>query len=65
MQVCVEPRPSALSTTLPAFAAEPVRRLPDFDRYLLQRPRSAANPPHAAAAVDRRDRWADGHPTVI
>jgi len=32
------------------------------------RPRSAVNPPTAAAAVDRRDRqtddWTEGHPTV-
>ena len=30
------------------------------DRYLLPRPTSAANPPAAAAAVDRRDRQTDG-----
>jgi len=27
-----------------------------INRYLLQAPRSAANPPHAAAVIDRRDR---------
>jgi len=31
-----------------------------IDRYLLPRPTSAANPPTAAAAVDRRDRQTDG-----
>jgi len=30
------------------------------DRYLLLAERSAANPPHAAAAVDREDRQTDG-----
>ena len=30
------------------------------DRYLLPTWRSAANPPHAAAVVDRRDRRTDG-----
>ena len=38
---------------------------PAIDRYLLSAGRSAANPPHAAAAVDRwagrrTDRWTDG-----
>jgi len=35
-----------------------------IDRYLLSAGRSASNPPHAAAAVDRRGRRTDGHPTV-
>ena len=38
------------------------------DRYLLHAGRSAANQPHAAAAVGRRNRQMDGrteeHPTV-
>jgi len=34
-----------------------------IDRYL--RPTSAANPPAAAAAVDRRDRRTDGHLTIF
>jgi len=33
---------------------------PDIDRYLLPATRSAANPPHAAAAVDWRDIQTDG-----
>jgi len=56
--------------TLPAFAAE--RRaavLPAaVDRYFLHAERPAANPPHAASAVDRSDRQTDrqtdGHATV-
>jgi len=57
-QVCVQPRSSAVSTTLPAFTA--VRRAPALaiDQYLLPAGRSAANPPHAAA-VDRWDRQTD------
>jgi len=55
-----EPRTSALNMTLPAFAAER-RRL---WRYRLiactRRRRSAANQPHAAAAVDRWNRQTDG-----
>jgi len=31
-----------------------------IDRYLLPRPTSAANPPTATAAVDRRERQTDG-----
>jgi len=46
--------------TLPAYAAERVRRVPAINRYLLQAPALAANQPHAAAAVDRRDRQTDG-----
>jgi len=56
---------------LPAFAAERraaallyllLRRPPpsNIDRYLLPAGRSAANPPHAEAAVERRDRQTDG-----
>jgi len=33
-------------------------------RYLLPAGPTAANPPHAAAAVDRWDRQTDGHRTV-
>jgi len=51
--VCVEPRPSALNKTLPAFAAERRRRIPATDRYLQQT---------ATAAVDRRDRQTNGQP---
>jgi len=51
--VCVEPRPSALNMTLPAFAAERRRRIPATDRYLQQT---------ATAAVDRRDRQTNGQP---
>jgi len=43
--------------TLSAFAA---KRRAAVDRYLLPARRSAANPPHAAAAVDRRGRPTDG-----
>ena len=43
-RVCVQPRPSAVNVTLPAFTAE--------RRRLLISERSAANPPHTAAAVD-------------
>ena len=52
--VCVQPRSSAVNMSLPAFAAE--RRCcwrlapAAVDR------RSAANPPHAAATVERWDR---------
>ena len=66
-QVCVQPSRAALDTTLLAFAAErrgAGRPLPAaVDRCLLP----AANPPHAAAAIDRLDRHTDiqtgGHPT--
>jgi len=34
------------------------------DRYFLPAGHSAANPPHAAAAVDRRDRQTDGQTDV-
>jgi len=42
-QVCVEPRPSGLNMTLPAYAAER-RRLQLFDRYLLQAPALSSKP---------------------
>ena len=45
-QFCVDPLPSALKVTLPAFAA-------------LSACVPAANPPHAAATVDRWDRQAE------
>jgi len=55
---------------LPAFAAERLaavtsllldaQRRAAIDRYFLPTRRSAANPPHAAAAVDRWDRQTDG-----
>jgi len=61
LKVCVEPPPSAVNVTLPAFAAE--RRLLQrgarstapaaLDRHLLPTGRSVANPPAAVAAVDR------------
>jgi len=65
---CVQPRSSAVNTTLPAFAAERRAAAPlplgagaaVVDRYLLLARRSAANPPHPAAAVDRWDRQTDG-----
>jgi len=47
--VCVEPRTSALNTTLPAARAPPV-----FDRYLLP-----ASKLRQAEDVDRRDRQTD------
>ena len=71
-QVCVEPRSSALNMTLPAFAAEcgrcsrcrptaaGTRRSQLSTDICCPRPCSAANQPHAAAAVDRRDRRTDG-----
>jgi len=66
--VCVEPRPSTLNMTLPAFAAERSRYwLIDGTRRpqsLLIGPGSATNQPHAAAAVGRRDRRTDVHVTV-
>jgi len=45
----VDPRPSALNKTLPAFTAEPrVHRVPAIDRYLLQAPALSSKP----AALD-------------
>ena len=52
-QVYAEPHPSALNMTLPASAAQ---RVPLLIGICYRRPRSAANQPHAAAAVDRRSR---------
>jgi len=49
--------------TLPTFAAEH-RRLQLSIDICCRRPRSAANQPHAAAAVDRRDSRTDGHQTL-
>ena len=64
----MKPRTSAVNITLPAFAAERraaavaaecwrllQERRAAIDRYLLPAGRSAANPPHAAAAVDQWD----------
>jgi len=51
----VHRRSSAVNRTLPAFAAEYRRLL-----SILSAGRSAANQPHAAAAVDRWDRQTDG-----
>jgi len=69
-QDSAQPLPSAVNVTLPAFAAERRRLLhgarcaPEaIDRYLLAAGRSAANPPVAAAAVDRwTDRRTDARP---
>ena len=62
-QVSVEPRPSALNMTLPAFAAERRRLRQISINSWYTRPQgiqqSAPNQPHAAAAVDRRDRQTD------
>jgi len=48
--------------TLPAVAAERRAAAPLLlsCRYRLPAGRSAANQPHAAAAIDRRDRQTDG-----
>ena len=53
---------SAVNVTLPAFAAERRAAAPLLlgDRYVLPAKHSAANPPHAAAAVERWDRQTDG-----
>ena len=67
-QVRFQPRSSAVSTALPAFAAErraagasPARRTPAVDRYyLLPAGRSAANPLPAVTAVHRCDGRTDG-----
>jgi len=74
-QVCVQPPPSAVSVTLPAFAAErraaaglllsagacctTIAARLQLHIDLLHAGCSAANPPHAAAAVDRWDRQID------
>ena len=57
---------SAVNVTLPAFAAERRATAPSLlgDRYVLPAKHSAANPPHAAAAVERWDRRTDGRPIV-
>jgi len=62
-QVRVEPPPSAVSMTLPAFAAERGAYCTTIAASLQQARhggRSAANPPAAVAAVDRWDRQMDG-----
>jgi len=58
-----KPRPSAVNKTLPAFAAERRAVTPllisagaHYRSIFRARGRSAANPPHTAAAVDRWDR---------
>jgi len=66
---CADPRPSALNMTLPAFAAERGRlqEISIDSWYAAPVPAaidrlawcSAAKPPHAAAAVERRDRLTD------
>ena len=53
--------------TLPAFAAERVRRVQAVCRHLLQAtavPRWTTTQPYSAAAVNRRDRQTDGYSTV-
>jgi len=51
--VCVQLRPSAVNVTLPAFTAERWRLIPPAVG------RSAANSPHTAVAVGRRERQTD------
>ena len=66
-QVCVEPRPSALDMTLPAFAAERRRRVPAIDRYLLQAPALSSKPAArrcCSRSTGRKDGRTDGHPIV-
>jgi len=53
---------SAVSMTLPVFAAESRRLQHCARRYYFRRRRSAANLPAAAAAVDRWDRWTGNRP---
>ena len=71
--VCVQPPTAAGNATLLAFAA--VRRAAAaplllgagrvaIDRCLLAAGPTAANPPHAAAAVDSWDKQTDGHRAV-
>ena len=62
---------TARCTILPASAAEcrtavaaERRAPPAIDRFLLPTGRSAANPQHAAAAVDRWHRQTDGRACV-
>jgi len=63
-QVCVQPSPSAVNTTLPAFAAErhaaAELAAATIDQYLLPAGPTAANQPHAAAA-GKWDRQMDRH----
>jgi len=49
---------------LPAFAAAAPVVQQSIDGYLLPARPTAANPPHAAAAVDRWDRQTDRHFTI-
>jgi len=49
---------------VPAFAAAAPVVQQSINRYLLPAGPAAANPPHAAAAVDRWDRQTDGHFTI-
>jgi len=58
-QVRVQPLPSALNVTLPAFAAQR-RRLQSIDISCPPAGCSAANPTHVAAVVNRWDRQMDG-----
>ena len=58
-QVCVEPRPSALNKTLPAFAAKRGCMQHISIDICCRRPLSSKQL-HAAAAVDRRDRQTNG-----
>jgi len=53
LQIRTEKRPRLLQTCRAAI-----------DRYRLLAGPTAANPPHAVAAVDRRDRQTDGRRTV-
>jgi len=72
-QVGVQLLTPAGNVTLLAFAVERrvvVRRAAvarmdaAIDRYLLPAGPTAANPPHAASAVDRWHRQTDGHRTI-
>ena len=61
--VYVQPCPSAVNITLPAFAAAVPLLLSAsacYQIYLLTTGCSAANPLHAAAAIDQWDRQLDG-----
>jgi len=69
-QLCVQPPTAAGNVALLAFPADRCAAgRPALLRAVQQWidiacPQPAANPPHAAAAVDRRDRRTDGHQTV-
>ena len=70
-QACFEHPLSAVTMTLPAFAAQCWRLQNTIcstavavRQYLLPAWCSAANPPAAVAAVDQCDIQTDGHPTV-